>query len=204
MSYQFVVPVEKCNVPTLNTQLIFIPSQCLLPAVWRNEMFWTDSQLHFVTLHKTDSTFPFRLVHQSTDSTYEWLICYFMLWCKSQMSLVHYSQSTIQFITVCPSCSVRWADHRYRSAFQTVPLTLWENSIEILHYMKCNSSNCNNRLTKISFFANTPESSSTSTSREKILFSYNPSYVVVMGLNLIGYDNILLTSSLLRSEDMMA
>lgn len=166
-------------------------------------LFWTDSQLHFVTLHKTDLTFPFRLLHQSTDSTYEWLMCYFMLSCKSQMSLVHYSQSAMQFITVCPSCSVRWANDGYRTAFQIVQLTLWENSIQILHYIKCNSNNCNNRLTKIYFFANNPESSSTRTSREKILFSYNPFYVIVMGLNLIGYDNILLTSSMLRPEDTM-
>lgn len=192
------------QLSTLNS-FSFHLSVCFLRS---GEMRCSELILSCTLLHCIKQTRHFHFVWCISPLTAHMNGSYVILCCDANLKclwfIIHYSQSTIQFITVCPSCSVRWADHRYRSAFQTVPLTLWENSIEILHYIKCNSSNCNNRLTKISFFANTPESSSTSTSREKILFSYNPSYVVVMGLNLIGYDNILLTSSLLRSTDMMA
>lgn len=79
-----------------------------------------DSQLHFVKLHKIDSTFPSRLVHHFTCGAYEWLICeQAILGCDANlMSLVHYSQSILEFSNLGPSCWVKWTNHRYRNEFE--------------------------------------------------------------------------------------
>lgn len=78
MLNQFAITVEQYQVPTLTLNFAHSHSICFLLSGRNLSGMWL--LLHFVKLHKTDSIFPSHLVHQFTDSTYEWFICKQCLW----------------------------------------------------------------------------------------------------------------------------